>query len=641
MILTIDLETRSRIGISGGAWKYAHHESTEIMCVGYQIDDNPTKLLWLGECRYVMNSDNTWAEFEDLVRSADEIVAHNAEFEIAMLYNKLLPERFNEWVLKIRDTMAQCAMLGIPSSLDKSTQLILKARKDMAGNMLMKKLCVPDKKTGDFLMDAESLSRLGDYCKQDVNITYQLYQALPKLPKQELKIWQKNLEINKRGISVDRQLVDQALEKWEKYTLLLEEKFLLLTDGELAPRQVTKYADFAKKKYGYNGITKLTADSTRMYLEDEKVPEGLKELLRIRQILSFTSIKKFDTMKEMLEPDDKIRGLFRYHEAMTGRWAGQTVQPHNLPRGCDEIDSDEAAEYVRDPNVSSGLIELIYGERQFHKVLKSCVRAAFVGNLTVMDYSAIEARVLAWLAGEEKALNAFRNDVEIYKAAASEIYSKPINQISSEERQIGKVSILACGYQGAVGAFQAMAPVYGVVVPDSQAEAIVKRWREANPNIVSYWKAVNDAAIKAMINKYTVYTARSVSFCYEDDRFLTCLLPSGRKIYYFDPILVDKSTPWGDVQKELRYKTITNGQHVYTSTYGGKLVENITQAVARDLMANAMLNLDNIVLHIHDEIVTENVPEESVKRAMITLPDWATGLPIATKGWTGKRYKKE
>lgn len=317
------------------------------------------------------------------------------------------------------------------------------------------------------------------------------------------------------------------------------------------------------------------------------------------------------------------------------------------------------------PLEARGHIDLFHGSPL--AVVSDCLRGFLVAapghDLIACDFSAIEARVVAWLAGEEKVLEIFRGHGKIYEHAAAGIYRKPIDAVMKDERQIGKVAVLALGYQGGVGAFQTMARGYGVKVTDDEAEAIKTAWREAHPKIVRYWYDLEDAAVNAVVNSGAKWFTGSVShpICFlKKGSFLWARLPSGRVLCYPYPEIREIETPWGATKEALTYKTVpsqdakivpdpTNtSSWARVATYGGKLCENVTQAVARDLLAEAMLRLEAkgypVVMHVHDEAVVE-VPEgygsvEEVEAIMAEPPAWAEGLPIAAEGWRGKRYRK-
>lgn len=642
MILTVDIESRSMIGLSGGAWKYAAHPSTQILCVGVKVDDQPTRLIWTGAIPVMMfHNEMSWPEFQNLLSRADRIIAHNAEFEFCMLKGRVdarnkIPMRKNLYC-----TMAQAAMCALPLSLEKACEALgLPIQKDKQGNLLMKQVCAPQK-DGTFIEQEDTLLRIGEYCRQDVEATWGLYNALPKIPAKELKVWQANLEINERGCKVDRQMIEEVISKETHYKAKLMTEFQKLTGGIKSPSCINATREWLAER-GLK-LPNLTAPLVAQHLKYD-LPAPVKRCLELRRELSRTSVSKYKKMKDMMMVDDRIRGMFCYHGAGTGRWAGRGVQPHNLPRSKHNIILDLVS-VIREPEYSVEAIEMIYGEGSFYPVLSSAIRSAFIANerFVCCDFGAIEARALAWLAGQESVLKAFRDNEDLYVVAASDIYNKPKSSITDDERQIGKVSILACGYGGGAGAFASMGANYGVVMSEDESQEIVTAWREANPMIVSWWKELEMAAVQAVKNPGVNVMARSVSFVMEGI-FLTCLLPSGRKLYYPFANVKGKRTPWGEMKDTVFYMTVLAGRWVETDTYGGKLSENCTQAVARDVLVDCGLLRfkEYVVLHVHDEnlLDTHEVSLEEIQNVMSVPPSWAETLPLDAKGWVGERYRK-
>ncbi len=392
------------------------------------------------------------------------------------------------------------------------------------------------------------------------------------------------------------------------------------------------------------------ADVTEMLTRD--LPQDCREVLLLRQEAAKTSTAKLQAMIKGASAGGRMRGLFQFHGAGTGRWAGRRVQLQNLPRPKlkqDEI--DEAFEMLSLPNAAE-LITKKQGSPL--SVISDCVRGFLRARpgfkFIAADFSAIEARVLAWLAGEERVLDIFRTTGKIYEHAAAGIYQKPMSEITKDERQIGKVAVLALGYGGGKGAFKTMARGYGVDVGDEQADNIKNAWRAANPHIVRYWYELNDAAMLAFVSpgKHAAgHPGRQVTFL-KNGSFLWCRLPSGRVLCYPYPKIESVETPWGEMKDALTYMSVNSVTKNWerTKTYGGKLAENITQAVSADLLREAMFRLEEknypIVMHIHDEVVCEvksgNIKE--VEEILAEAPTWAKDLPMAAEGWEGLRFRK-
>jgi DNA polymerase len=393
------------------------------------------------------------------------------------------------------------------------------------------------------------------------------------------------------------------------------------------------------------------------------LPPAVEAALRLRREAAKSSTAKLVAMKERASSDGRVRGIHQYHGAATGRWAGRGIQAQNLPRGnLQPHEAEDAIDHLHDRTY----IDVMYGQPL--DVVSSCVRGMIVPapgyELASIDFSAIEARVLAWLAGQESVLQIFQTHGKIYEHAAAGIYRVPMEQVTKAQRQIGKVSILALGYGGGVGAFQSMARNYNVKVDDAEADEIKAAWRAANPAIVQYWYGLENAAIAALTRggKHSAGAkGREVTYV-KSGSFLWCKLPSGRVLCYPYPEIRTVTTPWGAEKDALTYMTVVDpsrklkllpdpnakGQWQRISTYGGSLAENSCQSVARDLLADAMLRFQhcdaNIVMHCHDEIVVEVKRGENkvaeLEALMSELPTWAIGMPVSAEGWQRKRYGK-
>ena len=352
-------------------------------------------------------------------------------------------------------------------------------------------------------------------------------------------------------------------------------------------------------------------------------------------------------MLAIVDETSRAYGLLRFHGASTGRWSGNLIQPHNFPRKSLDLPNlcIELFKY-RDTEV----IEMVFGDclQAVSYCLRGMITASPGNRLVVSDFSQIESRVLAWLAGAIDKLEAYENNLDIYKVNAAAAYKIEYDDVNKEQRQIGKVIELACGFGGALGAFKQFADVYGVVIPDKEALPLIKNWRLGNPKITSYWSTIEGLAVDSVENPGTLHRTRNVGFKLMGSghtSFLFCILPSGRRIAYHRPRLVDGKFGkpqiefWGVVSKTKKYTKLR--------TYGGKLVENITQATAMDCMGNSMLLIDPLyplVLDVHDEVVAD-VPKgygslDEFNELMEIIPNWAKGLPISAAGYEAYRYKK-
>jgi DNA polymerase bacteriophage-type len=651
--LFIDFETRSTVDLKkAGLHNYATHPSTDIYGMCYTIE---------GEGQTV--SGTVWREdpycpsyISDMVRDKSiTVVAHNASFELAIWNN--VCKRYGWPTLNtspVRCTAAMAYAAALPGSLDGCSKALgLTVEKDMVGHRLMMKMCKPLKtKDGSIKwFDApENIDRLMQYCSTDVEVERQIYHKLMKLSDYEQKVWELDQKINNRGIYVDLRTIDKALQIVGDEQKRLGDSMRVITNGAVGScSQAKALTDWLR----YSGIeiSGVAKADVKSALEGS-LPPGVREALETRQEAAKSSTAKLVAMKEAASSDSRVRGILQYHGAATGRWAGRKIQTQNFPRGfLKPKHIDHALDLIN--RGETELLSMLYGTPL--SVISSCLRSLITaptgGELIAADFNAIECRVLAWLAGEQSVLDIFNGHGLIYEHAAAGIYNVPMEKVTSDQRQIGKVAILALGYQGGVGAFQTMAKAYGVEVSDSKAEDIKAAWRKANPNIVRYWYELQAAAIEAVYDNSRAYKAgpqgREVAFRKSGD-FLLCRLPSGRLLTYPFPELVV-----GNFGREvLQYKGVDSFTKKWQNiqTYGGKLCENITQAVARDILADALIRLDangfKVVNHIHDEIVVEieeTAPDDTlqiIESLMGQTPAWAKDLPMVAKGWRAKRYRK-
>lgn len=656
----IDFETRSGADLKEvGAHLHVTHAWADIWCIGYAFDDGPVSCI----------RPYDWTDFYRYVNGDTVFVAHNAQFEwqvwneILVLYgaNPLPIERF-------RCTMAAGYAMALPGSLDDmSAALGIAEGKDQAGNRLAVQMAKPrdvvvvDGVERPVWWDTpEKLDRLQAYCKQDVVVERDVWRRLRPLPDKEQRLWCLDAKINARGVFVDEPAAKTALAIVQREQVEENAKIWHLTDGEInGPSEVKRLTEWIRAR-GVD-IPSLAKQDVIDTLATADLPPLVREVIEIRQTFAKTSTAKVERMLSNRGADGRLRGLFQYHAANTGRWGGRRIQPHNLPRPSidqQEIETILAALSTLSAEDARACIRIFHGPplAKVADCLRGLLRAEPGRVLTAGDFANIEGRVLAWLAGEVWKLDAFRafdagTGPDLYLVSAARIYHKPVEALNkkSPERQIGKVAELALGYQGGVGAFQSMAKNYGLKVSDTEADEIKQAWRAAHPRIRQYWYDLEAAAVQAIENPGLTFTA-GASYAAVRFRvvgsFLWCALPSGRALCYPYPSLEEYESQWGP-KKEIRYKsTGLNYQWGRVSTYGGSLAENITQAVARDVLAEAMTRLDEagwpIVLHVHDEIVAETAPGglPGYLDLMKQAPAWAAGLPIAVEGWQGVHYRK-
>lgn len=666
-VVHIDFETRSAVNLpKAGSDVYAQDWTTSILCMCYAFGDGPIHT-WLP----FQKSDYFDVNLDKLLKhiaSGGKFAGHNAGgFEIP-IWNGVCAFNYGWPELKAEnciDTMAQAFAMALPGSLDGASSAVgLQAKKDMKGRRVMLQLSQPRKILDDGTIIwwepedvPEKFEILYEYCRQDVEVERQLHNKLMALNEQEEKLWLLDWEINRRGVLVDRKSIDICLDITEYEKKRLNNRMKIVTKGAVATCNATGQLTDWLKWSGLEVPSVAKADVLDM-LERDDLPKECREALLLRQEAAKTSTAKANAMRLGQCFDGRVRGLFQYHGAGTGRWAGRRVQLQNLPRPSLSQDQiNHAFEIINSgKNIEDIVFELEMWFGSPMSVVSDCIRGFlkakqghdFIG----CDFSSIEARVLAWLANQQDTLSAFETHGKIYEQEAAKIYNVDyLENVTKDQRMIGKVATLALGYQGGVGAFQSMAKVYGVKVPDEQADQIKEAWRGSNRNIVSYWYALEDAAIRAVMNPKKAFSVgpRDREVVYKKNgSFLWCKLPSNRVLCYPYAKVEEFETPWGQMKEGITYKTMVLGKWTKTKTYGGKLCENVTQAVARDCLAEAMPRLEHagypIVAHVHDETVVE-VPKdfgsvEEVEKIMSENPVWAKGLPISAEGWRGLRYRK-
>lgn len=665
MKLTIDFETQSACEIKKhGAWVYSEHPTTEVLCLAYKWKGRTSGLIIPG----VEPAEVVIPLLQDLLSNATTIEAHNMSFEVAIWKN--VCEKKYGWpplpVHKLRCSAAKAAMHALPRSLGQACKSLgLAVQKDMEGYRIMMKMCKPRKPRKDepeknpkdpyghyWNESPADLERLYLYCMQDVEAEEALSNALNDLPEKELKIWQLDMMINERGIQADLPSAKSMLAMVEEHEYLLLRRLNRLTNGAVkTAKQIDALLGYLRG-LGVD-LPDLSAATVKEALKKEDMNDDAKRILGIRQSLGRSSSAKYQSILDRASEDGRVRGALLYHGAGTGRWAGSGIQPQNFPSRIKTSDSPESMLHV----VIAGGLDLhnaLYDDDPMATagaVTRSVLVSGEGKDLVVADYSAIEGRGLAWLAGEETELDVYRRGIDIYVMTAARILGKSIDKITTEERnRIGKTATLACGYQGSVGAVRKFG---GEGMSDEEIkEGIVNPWREAHPMTVRFWRELEEACLAAVRQPGAVQRCRGISFrrTIQTPGFLLCRLPSGRILFYYDPDIQPIETSWGEVRDQVTYMTVDGmtKKWVRTNTYGGKLAENVTQATCRDLMAEAMLRVEAagypIVLTVHDELVAE-VPEgfgsvEEFAKIMCEIPAWAPGFPIKAEGWRGKRYKK-
>lgn len=642
--LSIDIETFSDVDLaSSGVYKYAQGEHFQILLFAYRQDSGPVRVVDVARGEEIP-ARILHALSDPTVRKH----AFNAQFERVCLSRHvgqwLEPEG---WFC----TMVHSLYAGLPGQL-KQVALALKLdeQKDSAGVRLIRKFSVPNPRNtltpgGQTLpgSDPDGWEKFKTYCAQDVEVETAIRQALQdRVPGQGVwgEYWT-DQAINDRGVRLDLGFINAAettgAYHWDQS--MTEAKRLTGLDN---PNSVTQLHDWLDAQGA--GLPSLTKKAVAQALKDPSTPANVKRVLELRQDLSRTSTKKYATMLDCAGTDSRAHGLLQFYGAgRTGRWAGRLIQVQNLPRNH-MTGLDQARRIVS--SCAPQTVEALY---DVPDTLSQLIRTALIPSagyeFTVADYSAIEARVIAWLAGETWRLDAFRNGEDIYCTTASRMFGVPVEKHgpNSELRQKGKVAELACGYGGSTGALKAMGALE-MGLAENELKPIVKAWRDSSPAIVNLWWDVDRAAQTAITTSRTVW-AGGCTFT-KHANALRIKLPSGRCLYYHDPHVVEGR--YG--RNVIAFKGLsTNRVWAKQDTYGPKLVENITQAIARDLLAHALLNLEEAgyrtVMHIHDEVVVETPPGENHAAKIIQLmtdaPAWASGLPLDADAYTCPYYQKD
>ena len=630
MNITMDFETYSECDIfKAGAYAYADHDTTEVLCLAWALGDE-SPALWTPDMPLPQR-------LFDLIEQGATVWAWNSFFEMS-IWNQTLgwPSiPISQW----RDSAALAAAQAYPRALGKCGDALGLSGDDVKskrGKLLIQRLCKPYR--GERRQDPDMFKELCDYCIQDVVAEREIRTRLRNLRGSEVDVWITDQVINWRGVRLDKESINNALDIIEQHTIKSNKRIYELTGGAMDSTGSRAKATAWVAEQGYT-LTAYDKATIAAALDDPKSSPIVREFLKIRQSLSRTSTKKFEAMLKCLGQDGRAHGVLTYHGAATGRWVGRHFQPQNLPRpNVDDVDAVIELMRQRDPDVIDG---------DPMDALASCLRGMLIssdGNrLVVADYSSIEARVLAWLSDSEDVLDVFRSGRDIYKATASNMYGIAYSDINYDQRFVGKVATLALGYQGGVKAFQKMSEAYGAEVTESQALTIRNDWREANPNIVKLWSDVERAAKNAVSYGTEFETCKGSFKLVNGD--LLFKLPS-KRILSFPNAKIQPS----DRGVELVYEGMNNHIHKWgqIKAYGGSLVQSITQAVARDVLAEAVLRLENadypVVLHVHDEIIGD-VPNDHGSLAefealMCELPKWAKGLPVTAEGYESKRYRK-
>lgn len=696
-VLHIDFETRSTVDLKKtGVHVYAEDSTTDIWCAAYAFDDGPVHLWTPGQ-----DFPDVPADIADHVSAGGALWAHNAAFERVIWRHILTPQygwplpRTDQW----RCTMAAGLAMALPASLDDmAAALGLDVAKDRAGRALMLQMARPRKREADGSLvwwdDPDKLDRLHSYCRNDVIVERAIHARLLNLTDVEQTLWWLDQEINDRGLQVDEVLCNAALKVVEKATVKLNTAMHAVTEGAVtacsAVAQLTAW--LAAQGVPTDTIKKGAVEEL---LARQDLPSQVREALELRQEAGKASVAKIRALLAGRSRDGRARGLVQYHAAKTGRWGGRRFQPQNLVRTDEDFPVPFAVQAIL--TGSDRVVDSLVGPPldAVSQCIRGMVRAAPGHDLISVDFSNIEGRVLAWLAGEEWKLDAFREfdagrAPDLYIQSYAKAFGVPLFDKKDPRRQVGKVMELASGYQGGHGAYlkmgatgaklKALVAAARAATSDTRWEhaaelydkrwglsrdewtglrVVIDNWRRSHSQIVNFWYGLESAAIEAVLWPGSVVGCGKVRFR-KAGISLWMQLPSGRCLSYPYPKVMRVKTAWGGEKDALTFKTAptvstkivpeegNSNRWARASTYGGSLAENATQAAARDLLRDAIFRAEKqkypVVMHVHDELVCE-VPKgfgsvDELARIAAELPAWAGGCPVAAAGWRGERYRK-
>lgn len=654
--LSIDIETKSSVDIGKtGLYRYAQDKDFEILLFAYQLDDSPVEIVDLANGEKISRVIIDWLSNPFVQKHA-----YNAAFEWYCLNQAGYETPLEQW----RCTMAHGLYCGYTAGLDatgKAIGLPHDKQKLSVGKALIRYFCVPCKPTKTNGGRTWNLPRhapekwelFKEYCRQDVVTEREVLRRLSQfpMPEDEIRLWQMDVRMNAFGVRVDKKLISGALtvDALSSQKLMDEAYRLTGLSNPNSAAQLLAWLDAAGVILP--NLQKATVIET---LAREELPEDARRVLEIRQQLGKTSIKKYVAMETAKGADDRVRGLTQYYGAnRTGRWAGRLVQMQNLPRNYIKT-LDYARNLVKMKNYEG--LKILYGN--VPDTLSQLIRTAFIPSeghkFVVADFSAIEARVIAWLAGEQWVNEVFATHGKIYEATASQMFGVPVEKISKGNpeyslRQKGKVATLALGYQGGPNALVAMGALE-MGLSEEELPDIVQRWRQANPRIKDLWYKVEAAALTVMQTAQP-QAINGLIFSLEGDMlygqsFLTIRLPSGRKLFYPKPFL--KENQFGKMA--VHYYTVGQQTRKWevASTYGGKMTENIVQAIARDCLAETLKRIDSeglqVVFHVHDEVIIDAPHDVTVDKICALMAEpipWAPGLILKGAGFESAYYMKD
>lgn len=645
--LNVDFETYSEQEIKYGSFRYAEDKTTELICVAFGFEGEEAELWYPGMSPPI--------RLVEHIKAGGLIRAWNATFEYA-IFNYVCHRLYGWPKVKIEQmicTQAEALALSLPASLGMAAEALgTSEQKDKLGKRLITKLCKPRKPTKNLPhtrvtkeIDAESFELMYKYCIQDVKAEQSVKALLPReLSKPELDLFHLTLRINERGINIDMDLVNAILKAKDAYQIRLNKEIEEITNGELTstgsrPRSLKWLANNGLFLKGY------TKGDIQAALTGESLTPEVRRFLEIRSELSRTPIKKFDFIENAICSDGTLKNNIIFHKATTGRFAGSGFQIQNLTR-----DSSDDTEKLIETFLSGEGLDSINVYNEAIKLTRTVICAPEGKKLVVSDFSSIENRVIAWLAGDYETLNDFVEGIDQYKTAASSIYSVEYENVNKDQRQLGKIAVLSCGFGGGWKTFRTVcSDSWGINISEDEAQEIVEGYRAKYHKIVSLWYGLYEAALDAVARPGVVCNYGLIKFRVQGE-YLYMRLPNGRFVTYYKPLLKMVMTPWGKEKLALTHM----GQNTYTRKWErlvvipGRLTENAVQAVARDFLTESMFRCEKagyeIIACVHDENVTQ-VPEdfgsiEELDKIMAEVVPWGVGCPIAAEGFEGKRYRK-
>ena len=633
MILHLDIETYSEHDLSKvGLYEYHRHPSTKLLCACWIAEENGKEIdrgHWrIGEDRP--------QDLLTYIARCDFVYAHNAEFEREGINN--LTDWTHLYPEDMYCTMANAACYNYPLSLAKlGTALNIERPKDLVGAKLMKTMCAPAKDGTPADHSDENLDRLVEYCYRDVEAEVDIGHILTPMSEMQLTAYHSTMKMNEAGIPIDLDVVNSAIATKDKVNTKYDAEIQKIT-GTIGLDLIMSWQKLIQG-LGEKGITvKNVQEETLRNILDNNPPDDVRKILEMKLDIAATSLKKYDAMLNVAGLTGRCRGCHQFHGASTGRWAGRLIQPQNLPRPSGKLPHKDTRDEILGGNADVQMLK---------DALRGTIYAPEGKEFVCVDWANIEGRMLAWLAGETWKVQAFADGQDLYKVAYSKSFGVRIENVTKDQRAIGKVQELALGYGGKHGSIEAFAP--GKFTREQQ-DNMINGWRESNPRIVKFWWDLERAFKKCVVgrNDFVQTVDRILMKWSHKIKGVFVMLPSNRCIAYPNAKLKDFTLKVGKkeylMEGAIHYSTYKNGQWIEVNTYGPKLAENITQGACACLMMEALTRIPNVIMSVHDEIVCEvdegSLDLKDLEEQFSEVPSWAEGLPVDSEGWVGKYYRK-